>query len=303
MSIHEIRETIDTTGTSDNGQIIVQKKINLQHGMRHNIVHMDWFDDAISGATNTTQDFKMEVYLTNYPLILSDTRFHSGVGPGGPLAGDDQVLFKAQRLSWGNANAPWYNNEFPNQFLGSTPTFDFYTPELYFTIVWTNESATPGVDYERQFQQSIYLAVDSVEINAVEYGIGLLREYNENQMRLLTSNGTTMTQSQVIGGFMGWQTGGIRPELMTGVDAPDNFFYSLAGYGASETMQTSVQLRDAVEASRTMVAFDEAFGDAGTEAPDWFKVVVRDFGSLNTGPIRANFPPVQKLDSGLTLMV
>ena len=300
MAMHEIRETIDTRASSDNGLLIVQKKINLQHGMRHNIVHMDWFDDAISGATNTNQNFKMEVYLTNYPLILSETPFHSGTGTGGPLAGDDQVLFKAHRLSWSAANAAWYNNEFPNQFLGSTPTFDFYTPELYFTIVWNNESAE---EISRQFQQSIYLAVDSVECNAVEYGIGLLKEYNENQMRLLTSNGTIMTQAQVEGGFVGWQTGGIRPELMTGTDAPDNFFYALAGYGASETMQTSVQLRDAVEASRTMVAFDEAFGDQATEAPDWFKVVVRDFGSLNTGPIRANFPPVQKLDSGLTLMV
>jgi hypothetical protein len=300
MAIHEIRETINTTATSDNGQIIVQKKINLQHGMRHNIVHMDWFDDAISGATNTQQNFKMEVYLTNYPIILSEQVFHSGAGVGGPLAGDDQVLFKAHRLSWSSANAAWYNNEFPNQFLGSTPTFDFYTPELYFTIIWNNETTE---DITRQFQQSIYLAVDSVEVNAVEYGMGLIREYNENQMRLLTSNGTTMTQAQVEGGFMGWQVGGIRPELMTGVDAPDNFFYSLAGYGASETMQTSTQLRDAVEASRTMVAFDEAFGDQATEAPDWFKVVVRDFGSLNTGPIRPNFPPVQKLNTGITLMV
>lgn len=300
MAIHEIRETIDTTSTSDNGQIIVQKKINLQHGMRHNIVHMDWFDDAISGATNVGSNFKMEVYLTNYPIILSETVFHSGAGTGGPLAGDDQVLFKAHRLSWSAGVARWYNNEFPNQFLGSTPTFDFYTPELYFTIVWNNETAE---EITRTFRQSLYLAVESVEVNAVEYGMGLIKEYSENQMRLLTSNGTTMTQAEVEGGFMGWQTGGIRPELMTGVDAPDNFFYALAGYGAAEDMQNTVQLRDAVEASRTMVAFDEAFGDAATEAPDWFKLVVRDFGSLNTGPIRANFPPVQKLDSGLTLMV
>lgn len=303
MGIHEIRETINTTGTSDNGQIIVQKKINLQHGMRHRINHMDWFDDAISGATNFNLNYKMEVYLTNYPLILSNTPFHSGTGAGGPLAGDNEVLFKAHRLSWSNANAQWYNNEFPNQFLGAGATFDFYTPELYFTIIWTDESATPGVDYSRQFQQSVYLAVDSTEVNAVEYGMGLIKEYSENQMRLLTSNGTTMTQAQVEGGFVGWQTGGIRPELMTSVDAPDNFFYALAGYGAAEGMQTAVQLRDAVEASRTMVAFDQAFGDAATEAPDWFKMVVRDFGSLNTGPIRPNFPPVKKLDSGLTLMV
>jgi hypothetical protein len=302
MAVHEIRETIDTTGVATSNQLIVQKKINLQHGKRHRILHVDWFDDAISGATNpNAADFKMEVFLTNYPLILSDTPFHAGSGVGGPLAGDDQVLFKAHRLSWsGNANARWYNNEFPNQFLGATPTFDFYTPQLYFTVVFTQEQEE---NFTRTLQQSLYLAVESEDVNAVEYGMGLYQEWSENQMRQLVSNGKVITQAEVIGGYVGWQMGGIRPEIMTGTDAPDNWFFGLEGFGAGEAMQNTTQLRDAVSASREMVAHTAAFGDPLTLAPDWFKLVVRDFASLNTGPLRPDFPPIVKLNSGIGQMV
>jgi hypothetical protein len=287
MAIHEIRETIDTTGTATGNQLIIQKRINLQHGMRHRILHVDWFDDSISGATNTSSNFKMEVY-------------HSGSEAGGPLAGDEQVLFKAHRLSWSTGNARWYNNEFPNQFLGSEPTFDFYTPQLYFTVVFSQEGES---EFTRNIQQSIYLAVESEDANAVEYGIGLLQEYSENQMRILTSNGNIVTQGEIEGGYVGWSMGGIRPEIMTGTDSPDNWFFGLEGFGTGEDMQTTVQLRDAVEAARTMVAHTDAFGDTLTTAPDWFKVVVRDFAAINTGPIRPDFPPVVKLNSGITQMV
>jgi len=295
MVLHEIRETINNSASTTDGRIIMQKKINLKHGKRHNILHMDWFDDAISGATNSAANMKMEVYLTNYPIILSDTVFHNGSATGGPLAGDDEVLFKAHRLSWSSGNARWINNEFPNQFLGSTPTFDFYTPELYFTVIFNDESNS---DYTRTIQQSIYLAVNSVDINPVEYGIGLLREYNENQMRLLTANGLLISQADVIGASPTWRMGGIRPELMTSNDSPDTFFYSLAGYGAAEGMVTTTQVRDAVEASRTMVSSLDAFGDVTTEAPDWFKVIVRDFPSLASGPVRSQQPPLRHYDNG-----
>ena len=293
--LHEIRETINNTGTTTTGQIIMQKKINLQHGKRHTINHIDWFDDAISGGTNSAANMKMEVYLTNYPVVLSNQSFHSGALTGGPLAGADEVLFKAHRLSWSGGNARYYDREFPNNVLGAQPTFDFYTPELYFTVIFNDESTS---SYSRLIQQSLYLAVDSVDCNDVEYGIGLLREYNENQMRLLTANGHLISQADVLGSRPSFRMGGIRPEIMTSNASPDTFFYSIAGYGGAEGMVTTTQVRDAVDASRDMVSSQDAFGDTVTEAPDWFKVVVRDFGSLNTGPIRAQQPPLRHLDNG-----
>ena len=304
MAIHEIRETIQAGAASDDGQLIVQKKINLQPGKRHTFVHMDWFDDNISGATNTGENMKMQVYVTNYPIVLSDQIFHSGAtGDLGPLAGDDEVLFKAIRLSWSTGNARWYNNEFPNNFLGSTETFTWYTPHLYFTVIWQQ---APTADISREFAMSFYAAVDSVDVNAVEYGIGRLREYNRAQMRLLTENGVLTTQAEVVGAIPMWQIGGIRSEFMTttaGTANANEWYLGTIGTGggAGEQMATNAQIRTGLASARTMVDALEPFGQDDT--PDWFKAIAKPFPGLDSGPIRANFPPLLKLNNGNTEMV
>ena len=304
MTVHEIRETIQTAASSDDGIIIVQKRINLQPGKRHTFLHMDWFDDNIAGATNSTEPQKMQVYVTNYPLILSQENFHSGPQADlGPLAGDDQVLFKAVRLSWPTGNARWYNNEFPNNFLGATKTFSWYTPHLYFTIVWTQGTG----EISREFAQSFYAAVESVDVDDVEYGIGLLQEYNENQMRVLTSNGRLVLQADVIGAMPMWQIGGIRPEIMTataGIVTNGNWFLDQA-YGSAngEAMDAAADIRDALSQARTMQSAFDAFGEPLAEAPDWFKAIAKPFPSLESGPQRANFPPIVKNNNGNTEMV
>lgn len=305
MTVHEIRETIQTLASSDDGQLIVQKKINLQPGKRHTFLHMDWFDDNISGATNTANNMKMQVYVTNYPLILSDDIFHSGLtGNIGPLAGDDQVLFKAVRLSWAGGNARWYNAEFPNNFLGATETFSWYTPQLYFTIVWQQGDG----EISREFAQSFYAAVDSVDVDPVEYGIGLLREYNANQMRLLTSNGRLVTQAEVEGAMPMWQIGGIRPERMA--DPNDIIFGSEwfmgtgIGIDAGEALSSAAVIRLGLAEARTMQPYDTAFGGdtGGVQTPDWFKAIAAPFPGLASGPVRANFPPLLKNANGNTEM-
>lgn len=303
MTVHEIRETIQTVAASDNGIIIVQKRINLQPGKRHTFLHMDWFDDNIAGATNSSEAQKMQVYVTNYPLILSEENFHSGVQADlGPLAGDDEVLFKAVRLSWPTGNARWYNNEFPNNFLGATKTFSWYTPQLYFTIVWTQGTG----EISREFAQSFYAAVDSVDVDDVEYGIGLLQEYNQHQMRVLTSNGRLVTQADVIGAMPMWQIGGIRPELMTataGIVTNGNWFLDQAYGNAGEAMDSTADIRVALGQARTMQNAFDAFGEPLAEAPDWFKAIAAPFPGLAGGPTRANFPPIVKNNNGNTEMV
>lgn len=304
MTVHEIRETITANVGSDDGQLIVQKKINLQPGKRHTFLHMDWFDDNIAGATNEALNQKMQVYVTNYPIILSDETFHAGAGPDmGPLAGDDEVLFKAIRLSYSAGNARWYNDEFPNNYLGATKTFSWYTPHLYFTIVWQQGEGT----ISRDFAQSFYAAVESVDVDDVEYGIGLLQEYNRHQMRLLTSNGRLVTQAEAIGAMPMWQIGGIRPEIMTataGIVTNGNWFLDQA-YGSAngEAMDAADDIRGALAQARTMQSAFDAFGEPLAEAPDWFKAIAKPFPSLESGPQRANFPPIVKNNNGNTEMV
>lgn len=304
MAIHEIRETISGSSESTNGQIIVQRKINLEPGKRHTISHLDWFDDAISGGSAANAQYKMEVFLTNYPLVLTNRAFHTGSGLGGPNAGDDQVLFKAHRINFPTGRLGWYDNEFPNQFLGATPTFSFYTPTLYWTIVWTQEEE---VNYSRNFEQSLYLALESEDVDAVEYGIGLLREHSANQARLLTNNGIAMTQAEVIGGMPMWEIGGIRPEIMTGYDPilVNTGWYLDQSYGDNgEGMQGGSSIRATLDFARTMVDHTSAFGaTGGIEAPDWFKAIAKPFPGLTSGPERSQFPPVLKLNNGNTEMV
>jgi hypothetical protein len=304
MAVHEIRETLQTTASSDNGTMIVQKKINLQPGKRHTFQHFDFFDDNLSGATNTQNDMKMQVYVTNYPVVLSDMNFHSGATAGGlgPLAGDNEVLFKAIRLSWSTGNARWINQEFPNNFLGASDTFTWYTPHLYFTVIW--EQGTGPVS--REFAMSMYAAVESVDVDAVEYGIGILREFNDHNMRMLVSNGYQLNQADVTGGMPMWEIGGIRPELMTGYPntlTDGNWFLSQAYADVGgEIMEDTGAVRALLTGARTMVGSQDAFGSDVLQTPDWFKGIVKDFPGLEAGPLRSNFPPLLKNDNGNTEM-
>lgn len=306
MPIHEIRETIQTDVQADGNQVIVQKKINLQPGMRHTFVHMDWFDDNASGATNSAQQMKAQIYVTNYPIVLSDNTFHAGPGGDlGPLAGDNEVLFKAIRLSWNSGNAPWYNAEFPNNFLGSTETFTWYTPHLYFTVIWHQDD----VDFTREFAMSFYAAVDSEPVDAVEYGIGRLREYNNAQMRLLTSNGVLIANSLIENAAPLWQIGGIRPERVADpndiVFGGEWFLGTGIGIASGEELSSPDVIRLGLAEARTMQPFDTAFGSetGGVPVPDWFKAIAKPFPGLESGPERAQFPPIIKNNNGNTEMV
>jgi len=305
--IHEIRETIQQTGSSDplNGIIQFQKRINLQDGKRHTINHIDFFDDGLFEFTNVSQNLAYQVLVTNYPIVITDmtttvTNFNSA-----PLAGDDMVLFKANMISWGptGRDARW---EFPNQFLGSMPTFSFYTPQLYFTVII--EKTSEVLTYDKSISMSLYLAVDSKEVDAVEYGIGMLQEYNENQAMLRRTQGLVITQAQIRGAMPMWQIGGIRPEFMASNATNllgENWFFNVAGYGASEQMSLTSGVRQGLANARQMVGFEDAFGSssASKAIPDWFKAIAKPFPGLEIGPIRSQEPPLKHHDNGNVMML
>jgi hypothetical protein len=306
MPIHEIRETLNSgnsTLVGQDGYIMFQKRIELMPGMRHTINHADFFDDGnlFASVTASSANFVFEFYVTNYPILLGNVNLPAiNQTNMGPQAGDDQVLFKVRKYTAGQFQT---EVEFPNAFLGSSPTFSFYTPQLYLTAIIANDSAEAP---EENVFFSWYGALESKEVDAVEYGIGLLREYNANQMRRLTSNGVLITEAEVIGGYPLWQMGGIRPELMTGTTttiADGNWFLNQA-YAATggEVMEGSATIRTQLNEARTMVAHDAAFGSELLEFPDWFKAIAKPFAGLTGGPLRANFPPLQKNDNGNTEM-
>jgi len=304
--IHEIRETIQQTGSSDTSILQFQKRINLKEGMRHTINHIDFFDDGIDGALRPEQDTGYQIYISNYPIVMTNEQFvlDSGMASG-PLAGDDLVLFKASMLSFTYAANPpvFIRQEFPNQFLGSMPTFSFYTPQLYFTVIYTDT----GEVGTKNPSMSIYMAVESKEVAAVEYGIGMLQEYSENQAMLRRNQGIAITQTEITGAMPMWQIGGIRPEFMASNATNllgENWFFSTAGYGGSEAMSLTDGVRQGLANARNMVSFGNAFGsESATKAtPDWFKAIAKPFPGLESGPIRAQEPPLKHDDNGNVLM-
>ena len=305
--IHEIRETIQQTGSSNTTVLQFQKRINLREGMRHTINHLDFYDDGIDGAIKPDEDRGYQVYVSNYPIVITNEEYVEGTGmSSGPLAGDDLVLFKASMLSYTSGTRPpaWVRQEFPNQFLSSMPTFNFYTPQLYFTVIYTDTGAVGT----RNPSMSLYMAVNSVEVESVEYGLGMLREYSQNQAMLQRMQGITITQTDIIGAMPMWQIGGIRPEFMASNATNilgENWFFSTAGYGGSETMSATAGVRQGLANARTMTGFGDAFGkdSAGKAIPDWFKAIAKPFPGLESGPIRSQEPPLKHFDNGNVQML
>lgn len=301
--IREIRETIQATGETDDGLVQFQKRINLKHGVVHTINHIDFFDDGMLGATNLSAEMSYQVWLTNYPIVITNDRFHSGDMLAGPLAGDDNVLFKAQRLIWGGPGRLPFQ-EFPNQFLGALPTFDFYTPQLYFTVVvQTNDrdlTVTPTID------MSLYLVLQEHEIGSVEYGMGIIREFCDNQAMMARNSGVEISPAEITGGMPMWQIGGIRPEIMVATNATalgQQWFMNQAGYADAEGMESTSEIRAGLTAARQTVAFDEAFGDAVQDIPDWFKAIAAPFAGIAGGALRSIQPPLKHFDNGNVMML
>jgi len=152
------------------------------------------------------------------------------------------------------------------------------------------------------------MAVDSKEVNAVEYGIGMLQEYNENQAMLRRTQGIVITQATIRGAMPMWQIGGIRPEFMASNATNvlgENWFFNVAGYGASEVTSSTAQVRAGLADARQMVGFGDAFGSesASKAIPDWFKAIAKPFPGLESGPMRAQEPPLKHHDNGNVMML
>jgi len=74
MPITEIRETLEQGSVivgEEDDFVIVQKRIDLQSGMRHTMVHVDFMDDSfILPSDATVRGF--EFFLSPYPIVYTE---------------------------------------------------------------------------------------------------------------------------------------------------------------------------------------------------------------------------------------
>jgi hypothetical protein len=306
MVLHEIREELTQQSVLEldgNGFGILQKKITLQRGQLHNILQCDIFQDAIptSDVEPDAGPF-IEFFVTPYPIIYSNMNLKASpvaLGNRGPSAANENILFKA--ITGPVSDQSFTDIEqFPNQQLGATPTFSFYTPTVYFTALVHGSSGA----LVENISYSIYLALESKKANLVSYGLGVMRERSIAQGINLMNQGRIIPPATNVGQiFPMWKYGGIRPERMLNVATSMNYFLNF-GNDEAEDMESSNTIRGNVRSSRQMVNFDEAFGrDSPTVGPipDWIRFDINR--GLVSGPIRAQFPPRKLADNGNTLML
>lgn len=301
MPIMEIRDGISIFNKSGNSRLkldsngfgIMQKKINIQGRLRHKIEHADFYVDSVgTGYESAT------FYLTPQPLIYTDMSTSGLFVPDTGIvpAYNENVLFKAKIFSeFGRFGGTL--DEFPNTFLAARPTFNFYSDTLYLTVLFNGIADSEIND----FCCTMYVAVDTTPIDAVEHGIGLLREQSNMLVSRLDVLGRSIPPARNVGQIAPfWLYGGARPERMIQGESLINFWLNMADRD-DEIMSDTVELRQRVRSARRMVENPEAFGGGigATAVPDWIRLYLNE--GVVSGALRSQWPPIKHDDNGNVL--
>lgn len=298
MSIVEIRESIEQANIEldASGYALVQKEINLKPGERHTMIQADLFQDSIIVTTGETDTY-FEFYVSPYPIIYSEMDFYPATyGHRGPAAAVDTVLFKAILSQPAGLPRQLHNMEtFPNETLGSVPTFSWYTPRLYLTLIC---HGAPG-DTIKDLSLSFYIAIGEKKVSQLIAGLGIVREWSLAQGMTLVNQGRIIPKAANVGQiFPMWKHGGIVPERMIRANASADFFTQYHSTQSEKTMNPA-NIRIYVRGSRQMQPSGTALGvlDSVKGAiPDWIRVGMSP--GLISGPLRQQWPPLKHFDNG-----
>tara|TARA_R110000751_G_C13780976_1_gene481028 strand:- start:2064 stop:2981 length:918 start_codon:yes stop_codon:yes gene_type:complete len=300
MPINELDITFGNAhgGLVESGLAIYQKKVTLSSGMRHTMMAVDVFDDSMI-LHQFPANAMIEFYISAQPIIYSEMAFGpvNAYANRGPQAAEENILYKSIFLKEGNM---FKVDEFPNQVLGATPTFNWYSPQVYLTML---VHGVDEVDIPDNLALSVYMAVKETSAGAVEYGMGMLTEVLSAQTRTKTVDMYQIKSALNVGlSFPSWKFGGIRSEYMLRGDALADFWMNNNNQD-SEKMISDAQVAIYVAAGRKMVDYDSAFGSidpAKGAVPDWVRITNMGLGDFN---FRPQFPPNKKTDAGITRML
>lgn len=308
MAIHEIRESLELSQPyilekgDEQNLFIFQKRINLKAGQVHRMIQTDFFLD--NPFTQQPKEAFMQFYVTPLPVIYTDTRYGPYLNVG-PSAANNYVLYKAN-LRQGRAMDPAdptieILQEFPNDNLGTFPTFDWFSPHLYLTLIVACQEDEVGFD---TLAMTFYAAVESKDISYTKSMCGRMKERQEAHIATFMNNGHFINPATNSGQiFPMWRHGGVRPSGMLAADQFGQF--ALPGDGMDgERMWDNTDLLAVASAGRTMVSTPDPFG-ADTAPygfiPDW---LVMDLPmGIQFGPIRSQFPQTLYNAEGIVRMV
>lgn len=205
------------------------------------------------------------------------------------------MLFKAVSAIRPNDFSPF--TQFPSVQIASEPSYSWYSNEIYVTLyVHAEPQAVVS-----QIALSFYLALDNKKADSLEAGLGILREKHEAHCMELMSNGHLTTKAILRGNvFPMWRYGGIRPEFMLRGVGEGGFFLPISTRD-EETMVSTPEIRAFVAGSRNMQPYDQAFGTAQVDIPDWLRFNLVE--GLVSGAVRDQWPPNKYHDNGNVMML
>ena len=130
--------------------------------------------------------------------------------------------------------------------------------------------------------------------------MGMYSELLDSQIKHLTDTATVIAPDDIAGNtFPSWRFGGIRPEIMLSGSTALRYFNRVAS-NESQEMVSQGDLFTAFKSATNMVAFDEGFGDAANNLPEW--ITIMNVAGVTSGPLRPYPPPLKFADNGNTLM-
>ena len=194
MPVSDIRESLERDQVVATGNLtILQKRVNLRAGFRHEVLACDIFQDALL-QTDSPEAF-IEFFITPYPVIYTNMAPSLATNNRGPAAASNSILFKANFL--GDANGQNWEDirVFPSPQISAGPTFSFYTPAVYFTMFIHGD----GGSVWDNIAFSFLLKVKSTKSNNTSYGLGMMRERSVAQGMNLMSQGRVIPQADNVG--------------------------------------------------------------------------------------------------------
>lgn len=303
MPIHEIRESIEmgVVQLDTNGFGILQKQINLKDNMSHKMLQCDIFLDNPLPAWSGDA-YIMEILVSSTPIIYTDMPINIGTAYAfnnrAPSASNENILFK--QIITDDGRGVRTMQEFPNRFISARPTFTWYMPKLYLTVLF-HSGSDPDIEFYNP-AITMYCAVESKKTSLVTYGMGVIREDHIAQVAAVMRNGRFIEPSRNVGqAFPMWKYGGVRPELMISGSNLASWFNRTDSQEAGET-NTTARLRRMAKDARQMQPNLDAFGTAVTAdgaIPSWVRMEL--FKGVESGAIRDQWPPTKYADNGNTL--
>jgi len=296
MSVSIIKETIelDSVTADSDGNVFINKRINLKDGFRHMLMQVDVFQDAYMSVPDEPLRQNIEIVISPFPAIPTNMIYQFDTPRQTkryPAAGDDSVLFKQRYDTFQNGILP--SIQFPSPEIAAQNKSFFYTDHIYINLAI---HGAPEQTYDN-IAFSFMFVLNDIKCSNLEHSLGVLSEQHNAMCALVMSNGRMNSISNLRGNtFPIWRYGGIRPEHTISPLAANSYFLEIDTRDA-EDMQSTAQVRQAVADARQMSSFDAAIG---LRRPDWLTFGLNQ--GIIAGPIRPDPIPLKYADNGNTRM-